>query len=64
MGKQMDRLGEIRMMNCGMRATIIIYRGYNDIDIRFEDGTILKHKQYNNFKRGKISNPNYRKLAA
>ena len=52
------RLGEIRMMNCGMRATIIRYREYADIDVRFEDGTVVVHKQYNQFKRGGIANPN------
>ena len=50
-------LGEIRMMNCGMRATIIRYREYADIDVRFEDGAVVVHKQYNQFKSGEIANP-------
>ena len=56
-------LGEIRMMNCGMRATIIRYREYADIDVRFEDGTVVVHKQYNQFKKGSISNPNIKASA-
>ena len=51
-------LGETRMMNCGMEATIIRYGGYEDIDIRFEDGAVAKHKGYSKFKKGKIANPN------
>ena len=53
-----DRLGEIRMMNCGMEATIIRYGKYIDIDVRFEDGTVVKHKSYGKFKKGEIANPN------
>lgn len=55
-----DRLGETRMMNCGMKATIIRYGGYNDIDVRFEDGKVVVHKAYRAFKRGEIANPNIR----
>ena len=50
-----DRLGEARMMNCGMKATIARYNGVRDIDIRFEDGTMIEHKIYDNFKRGVIA---------
>lgn len=64
MRKQIDRIGETRIMNCGMKATIIKYRTCLDIDIQFEDGTIVKHRTYDNFKKGTISNPNCRKLAA
>ena len=38
MATKIDRLGETRMMKCGMEATIIRYGRYDDIDIRFEDG--------------------------
>ena len=31
-------------MNCGMEATCIAYRGTHDIDVQFEDGTIVEHK--------------------
>ena len=51
-------LGETRMMNCGMKATIIRYGGCNDIDVRFEDGTIVKHRTYDQFKKGSIAHPN------
>ena len=56
-------LGEIRMMNCGMNATIIRYREYADIDVRFKDGTLVKHRQYREFKKGAIANPNMKTSA-
>ena len=54
------RIGECRKMNCGMNATIIEYRNCTDIDIQFEDGAIVCHKLYTNFKNGLIRNPNYK----
>ena len=39
--------------------TIISYRKYSDIDIQFEDGTIVEHMNCSNFKTGRIKNPNY-----
>ena len=53
-----DRLGETKRMNCGMEATIIRYGGCNDIDVRFGDGTIVKHRTYDQFKKGSIAHPN------
>ena len=53
-----NRLGETKMMNCGMEATIIQYKNAMDIDVRFEDGTVVKHKSYSKFKKGEIANPN------
>ena len=58
MATKTDRLGETRMMKCGMKATIIQYGGATDIDVRFEDGTVVKNRWYGNFKKGEIANPN------
>ena len=63
MAAKIDRLGETRMMNCGMDATIIRYGKYADIDVRFKDGTVVKHKAYNAFKEGKIANQNIKASA-
>ena len=52
-------LGKTRMMNCGMKATIIRYNGVRDIDVHFEDGTVVECKTYNAFKKGNINNPNF-----
>ena len=49
-----DRTGEERVMNSGEKATIIAYRGINDIDVQFEDSTVKYNQHYNNFKRGQI----------
>ena len=38
--------------------TIIRYNLYNDIDVQFEDGTIVKNKSYDAFKKGAIKNNN------
>ena len=58
-----NRLGETKMMNCGMEATIIRYSRRDDIDVRFEDGTVIEHRQYNQFERGNIANPNFKASA-
>lgn len=50
-----SRLGETRMMNCGMEATIIRYESNADVDVRFEDGTVVEHKGYKEFKNGRIA---------
>ena len=57
------RLGETRMMNGGMKATIIRYNRVRDIDVRFEDGTIVGSKTYNAFKKGSIANQNIKTSA-
>ena len=54
------RLGEINRNVNNEKMTIIMYRNCRDIDICFEDGSILKHKNYHSFKTGKIHNPNHR----
>lgn len=53
------RVRESNIANNGQTMTIIGYKNWNDIDIRFEDGTIVKNRGYSAFKSGKIRNPNY-----
>ena len=36
-----DIIGKKVMQHCGMNATCIAYRGNKDIDIKFEDGTVV-----------------------
>lgn len=57
--KKTDRIGETNIALNGQVMTIIEYRGCKNIDIQFEDGTIVKNKSYSCFERGKIRNPNY-----
>ena len=56
--KNKNRTGETNIANNGQTMTIIEYKKYDDIDIQFEDGTIVKYKSYDKFKRGNIKNPN------
>lgn len=49
------RVGEKKMMNCGLMAEITAYRGNKDIDVRFEGRAIRVHMTYDAFKRGSIA---------
>ena len=55
---KIDRTGETNIMSNGQKAVIIEYRKTSDIDIQFEDGTIVKNRQYGSFKNGTVQNPN------
>lgn len=55
---KINRTGEINFARNGMRMKILKYRTNNDIDVEFEDGTIIEHKTYQNFRIGNISHPN------
>lgn len=57
MSKIKDRTGEFGFNNNGERMTIVRYGGRRDIDVQFDDGTIVEHKQYCNFKKREIKNP-------
>jgi len=48
------RVGETITANNGMKMKIIAYRSYNDIDVQFENGTIVMHRRYIDFKYGQI----------
>jgi hypothetical protein len=47
------------MMNCGKTATIIACRSYRDIDVKFENGIIVKNRRYSDFQNGMIAYPGY-----
>lgn len=57
-----DKTGETVLQNCGQYATVISYRNVDDIDIKFEDDTILKNKSYGAFKKGRYRNPRYHSI--
>ena len=52
-----DRVGETVTANCGMKMTIIAYRTSSDLDIRFEDGTVVEHRSYRDFRKGAVRHP-------
>lgn len=51
------RLGKSKINNQGLLATVIAYRGCNDIDAQFEDGVTVYHKSYASFNDGTLLNP-------
>ena len=53
------KIGEESISTKGQKMTIIEYRNTEDLDIQFEDGTIVRHKYYKCFLRGTVTNPNY-----
>ena len=58
MSKKIDRTGEVGFNTNGEEMRIIRYGNWDDIDIQFiNDGTVVQHKTYNNFKKGQIKNP-------
>lgn len=54
-----NRLGERILAKKGYWFTIIDYRGCMDCDIKFDDGTVVKNKEYSKLKNGSVFNPNY-----
>lgn len=52
-------IGLTNKMNCGMNCTIIDFRNTKDIDVQFEDGNIIKNRNYYCFLKGKILNNNF-----
>lgn len=53
-----NRENKWKMMNCGMKAEIINYNARKNVDVQFEDGTIIKNCTYGNFCNGAVLNPN------
>ena len=56
--KTHDHIGDKQVQTCGMEAEIIAYRSAVDIDVRFQDGTVVTGKRIAHFRRGNIANPN------
>ena len=54
-----NRIGEQALNNQGCIMAIIEYRKNKDIDVQFEDGTIVTNREYGDFKKGAIKNPNH-----
>lgn len=52
-----NRLGESNYNKKGEKITIIEYINNQDISIQFEDGIIIKHRSYSDFKNGSVKHP-------
>ena len=48
------RLGEVRYNTSGYKMTIVAYRSVTDIDVQFDDGTILRGITYQHFLSGRV----------
>lgn len=48
------RMGETKMMNCGMEATIIDYKNSQNVTIRFKNGITKDHVAYSLFVHGLV----------
>lgn len=44
----------MREMKCGLVCFITKYTNAKDINISFQDGTIIEHTTYERFKKGEI----------
>ena len=53
-----DRTGEENINNQGLKMTIKEYRNAVDIDVEFDNGTVVNNVEYNSFKMGYTRNPN------
>lgn len=49
------KIGDTRLMKCGLKATIIEAKSANDINIKFENGVIKEHVRFSAFEQGKIT---------
>ena len=58
---KIDRTGETKIMNCGFNATIIEYINGDNITVQFEDGVVIKNREYKEFKHGAIKHPSLSK---
>ena len=57
-------IGETKLMDCGMIATVLSDNGYKSITIQFEDGTIVKNCRRDKFREGKIKKPSPKQKSA
>lgn len=47
--------GEVRFhYKSNLKMTLVAYRNKEDVDVLFEDGTLVQHVRYNRFKNGKV----------
>lgn len=55
---RLEREGAVNYATNGQRMQVINYRTYHDLDVRFDDGTIIPHKTWQDFRDGRVRNPN------
>lgn len=58
---KLHRVGETIKARNGLMMTIVAYRSATDLDVRFENGVLIEHRAYKEFRLGKIGCPGYGK---
>ena len=53
----LKHIGETAITIDGDSIVIVEYRSHNDIDVKFNDGSIVRHKSYYQFRCGNIKHP-------
>lgn len=53
-----NRVGEESVTKSGLKMKLICYINCENVDVEFEDGTVVRGRTYNEFKKGLIKNPN------
>lgn len=56
------RIGEVSTTKQGEKMEIVAYFRWDNITVRFEDGTLKERVSYANFRRGEVRNPNKEKV--
>lgn len=56
-----NKVGQTSYNNKGLKMEIVNYINNRDIDVRFDDNTIVYNKTYQSFRNGSIENPNFYK---
>ena len=55
-----ERIGQSKIAKNGQKMTVIRYRNCKDLDVQFEDGTIVEHRTWYDFRMNVIENPNFK----
>ena len=57
--KEVSRIGWKSVAQNGQIITIVNYHNSLDVDVIFDDGTLVEHVQMSKFKNGEVRNPNF-----
>ena len=50
-------IGMTKLMNCGLKATVLDYNGCKNLTVKFEDGVIRSGIRSDHFMDGKVAHP-------
>jgi hypothetical protein len=61
-GQIKDRVGESFLTNEGYKIKITEYFGSKNVTVKFEDGTLVKNKEYADLIKGRVKNPKHKSV--